>query len=194
MPLLWWCTVYSTLSIFRFPFISIFLPVFIKDQYEVSYEKKDLFSLSIVSSLLNFIPSPLFALSWIKHYHINDVIHKAHAELYFFCFASFILFWFSMYCVIHDGRRVCTCTLWMILFELQIAGQIRSNKYDITYIKRRGEGNKCMKNMQWAIISVPKTDGQTFLHKYRFIVRGAARFQNLIYQNIYSWWIICHFM
>ena len=65
-------------------FISIFLPVFIKDQYEVSYEKKDLFSLSTVSSLLNFIPSPLFALSWIKHYHINDVIHKAHAELYFF--------------------------------------------------------------------------------------------------------------
>ena len=84
IPLLWWCTVYSTLSIFRFPFISIFLPVFIKDQYEVSNEKKDLFSLSTVSSLLNFIPSPLFALSWIKHYHINDVIHKAHAELYFF--------------------------------------------------------------------------------------------------------------
>ena len=34
------------------------------------------------------------------------------------------------------------------LFELQIAGQIRGNKYDITYIKRKGEGNKCMKNMQ----------------------------------------------
>ena len=92
-----------------------------------------------------------------------------------------------MYCVIHDGRRVCTCTLWMILFELQIAGQIRGNKYDITYIKRRGEGNKCMKNMQWAIISVPKTDGQTFLHKYRFIAHIAAKVKNLIYQNIYSW-------
>ena len=88
---------------------------------------------------------------------------------------------------------VCTCTLWMNLFELQIAGQIRGNKYDITYIKRKGEGNKCMKNMQWAIISVPKTDGQTFLHKYRFIVRRAGKIQNLIYQNIYSWFNHLHF-
>ena len=126
---IWWldgimpvrCLCACTLFYLSFPCYLYILPAFMRHLYETCYKKKDLFFR--YSLLLR--PSYLFAfLHQILYYHTNNILTLKH---YAFCFhlSSFILFWFSVYRVIHDGW-FCTHAPCGILFELQIAGQIRA--------------------------------------------------------------------